>query len=250
MSEGCHSPVNIPWRVTARGIKVSSCRRFQASAENPIHDLPVLCQPISSEMFILLCKQQSFVDVDILKMKSLLSDPSPSFSAFLPLFLTCTFTLHKQKTAPVYPSGLEKGHRGHISLARLLPDTTVELSVTLPHIVSAWSDKKTRHCTPPPPPATCSRSRSYSYSQLVQQAWDAEYELGRKGEQGSAGWQWKGAEGQGNREMHSLARVPVASDQRHFRSVPTACHRPTLVKVTVKGHSLCMPILTDIHIWI
>lgn len=58
-----------------------------------------------------------------------------------------------------------------------------------------------------------------------------------------------GAGGQENGETHPLAGVPVLSDQRRFRSVLSACHRPNVAKtaVKVKGHSLCMPTLTNIH---
>lgn len=50
-----------------------------------------------------------------------------------------------------------------------------------------------------------------------------------------------GAGGQGNRETHPLAQVPVLSDQRRFRSVPRACHRPNVAKTTVKvkGPAAC-----------
>lgn len=54
---------------------------------------------------------------------------------------THTFTLHKQKTAHVYPTGLKTGLRGQASWARLLPDTTAELHVTPPRTVLVWSDR-------------------------------------------------------------------------------------------------------------
>lgn len=57
-----------------------------------------------------------------------------------------------------------------------------------------------------------------------------------------------GAGGQGNGEAHPLARVPVCSDQRHFKSVTTAHDRPVVPKITVrvKCHSCCKPLLTSI----
>lgn len=67
---------------------------------------------------------------------------------------------------------------------------------------------------------------------------------------GVCGMTMDGAGGQGNRETHPLARVPVCSDQRHFRSVTTARDRPQVPKIAVrvKGHCLCMPLLTKLHI--
>lgn len=59
-------------------------------------------------------------------------------------------------TARVCPTGLREGHRGQAAWARLLPDIAAELSVTLPHTVSEWSDSADQTGRPRPHPVpTC-----------------------------------------------------------------------------------------------
>lgn len=56
---------------------------------------------------------------------------------------------------------------------------------TLHRVSMKWQDSP---CPPPPP--TCSCFCLYFNCLLVQQAWDAENELGWKGKQRPAQWQW------------------------------------------------------------
>lgn len=131
--------------------------------------------------------------------------PQPQFFCLpLSLSLTHTFTLHKQKTARVCPTGLGKGSRRSHFLGQTAPRHYgwAQCHSTSHRVSMKW---QSRQDSPPPPPPTCSRSCSYSNSLLVQQAWDAEYELGWKGEQGPAGWQWMGQEA---KETGRLTRWP------------------------------------------
>lgn len=130
-------------------------------------------------------KQHSIADLYLWRRKSLLRDSSPSFR-FVCFFLSSqTFTLSKHKTAHVCPFGMKKGHRGQTSWARLLPDTMVELSVTPPHTVSAWSDRADKKAPVILLPLRLAPAPVSTFnSLLIQQAWDAEYEPGWKGEQG------------------------------------------------------------------
>lgn len=103
---------------------------------------PAFFRQFHQKLFFYCINSNALLICTFWRWKSLLRDPSPQF-CWLPLLLslTHTFTLHKQKTARVSPTGLGKGHGGQTSWARLLPDSMVELSVTPPHTVSAWSDR-------------------------------------------------------------------------------------------------------------
>lgn len=106
------------------------------------------------------------------RWKSLHREPSPCFSCLLlPISLMCTFTQHKQKTAP--------------RLSPLVWERVVEVRLRGPDCSQTrWLSSVSLHLTPcqhevteqtRQPPPTC--SRSYSDSLLVVQAWDAECEL-------------------------------------------------------------------------
>lgn len=148
---------------------------------NSVHLSHFLSQQFSGNFiknfFFLLYKQQNFADLFFLEMEVCPERPKPQDSFFLPSSSPISHThiyTTQTKEGPLIP--LVRERVTEVSLPG--PDCSQTLwwsSVSI-HLTPCQHEVTEQTRRPPPLPPTL--IHSYSNSPLVQQAWDAEHELG------------------------------------------------------------------------